>query len=208
MDFFDLLIIYLACGAPFAVYSLVSSDYHGPHSYLRPFFVLFFWPIVAGSILLRSDAFRGLYDSDRAEMVVREFEISEFRRRREAELMRRDPEFRVFAFREAFDRFVGLALEIRNADREPVESIRELGRISGRAPLTTAERALQRRAIGRLVAHRDLAREDLSRNFSFDRAAMAELERLIGDRHRAVANDVQPVDRRSEKERISLDRAA
>lgn len=209
MDLFDLLIIYFACGAPFAVYHVVSSHDResGWRSFSRPFLVLLLWPFFAGDILLKTEAVRRLYDSDRAEMVVREFELTEFRRHCEHELIRRDPGFRVLAFREAFERYVGLALEIRNADREPVESIRELLRISGRPAMRSAEQALRRAGLRKLVAHRDNARLDLSEYLTFDPAAIAKIEMMIEGRERS-ANPRAAATEGGKPNKIALDRAA
>src|SRR4051794_18618769 len=101
MNLLDLLIVYLACGMPFAVYRFALSQYGARETAIISFRAGLLWPLDGGRAVVKRlrTASRSL-SKPRIEAIRSEME----------ELLAQDnPHFARFAFREVFDRYSGLA---------------------------------------------------------------------------------------------------
>lgn len=195
MQWTDLLIIYLACGAPFGAYYAFTSREHSRNYwfYLKLAVNFIVWPQYAVRLSGRRAVVRKLFDSRFDPRVVRDFErnvkINDIRRSLEIAGAATDPEFGLFSFRESFDRYVGLSLEISEDSGDLVSATGEFAEISGKGRHEIAERCLQRRNLRNLVRHRDQARIELLLlidRMNFDKATVefvSDLEQLVGDVH-------------------------
>ncbi|MBK8811392.1 MAG: hypothetical protein IPN69_11765 [Acidobacteria bacterium] len=197
MNLFDLTIIYLACGAPFGVYFFLTSKerLHKPSFYIGLSLNFLFWIQYAVRLTLASERVRKLFDSDSKRGVGLnsrlDHKIQMIRARCEEDLHRISPNFRIFEFRDEFERMVGLNLELNGATRRPAAHVNELCEISGRGRSAPAEACLHRRNLAKLVFHRDVSRRELLSRFELLikgdamtpdlRADIAELFLIVGD---------------------------
>jgi hypothetical protein len=98
MRFVDLIIIYLACGAPFGVYQLFVSD-NSDRSIMSTAAAILLWPILAVK------QFIGLFDAE----IVRARTLRDIRTAIEETAFGKTSAEELFDFREVFDRYTGLA---------------------------------------------------------------------------------------------------
>jgi hypothetical protein len=167
MQLTDFLIIYLACGAPFGAYYAFTSREHSRNYwfYLKLAVNFIVWPQYAIRLLGRRAVVRKFFDSRFDPRVVRDFErdceINEIRRSLEIAGAASDPEFGLFSFRESFDRYVGLSIEISENSGDLPAATGEFAEISGKGRNEISERCLQRKNLRNLVRHRDRARIEL-----------------------------------------------
>lgn len=149
MSLVELIIIYLACGAPFAVFKATSRDAKASTKWLVFVTALIGWPVFAAMLITRrvrtaSSSHDAAIEQLRVQMESAAFPDNEIQG--------------VFDFREMYYRFVGLS----NAVNEP-ESARpgtELFEIGGGANNDTAARCLARRNRIRLHRHYLKARRE------------------------------------------------
>ncbi len=191
---FELSIIYLACGAPFGVFYLLSSRSEKG----RPTFVLkllgnfVFWPQFAVRLLLGSEWLRKLFDSYVLGRVGYDFGDEEKLRR-----LRKDLErlcvasvgaSRIFEFRDDFDRYAGLSVEIGRLGSGDQFAAGEFQSAAGRKATDAVSATWKRRNEIRLHAHRNIARSEFLAHFSESasnadviRTVLADLMKTIGD---------------------------
>lgn len=149
MSLVELIIIYLACGAPFAVFKATSRDANTSTKWLVFISALLGWPVFAAMLITRrirtaTDGHDPVIERLRKQMETAAFPDNEMQG--------------VFDFREMYYRFVGLS----NAVNEP-ESARpgtELFEIGGGVSNDTAARCLARRNRIRLHRHYLKARRE------------------------------------------------
>lgn len=142
MSLVELIIIYLACGAPFAVFRATSSDAGASTKWLSFATALIGWPIFAAMLLFRRVRIATAAPDADIERLRVQMETAAFP----------DREIQgVFDFRETFYRFVGLS----NAVNEPESDkpATELFEIGGGGNTQTAARCLARRNRIRLHRH-------------------------------------------------------
>jgi hypothetical protein len=167
MNIFDLLIIYLACGAPFGVYYAFTSreKRRTPMFFLKLSVNCLFWFQFGLRLILRNGRVRKSFDSAFGRRVVwenrRDSEIRSIRRSLESNLGREEFGFSVFEFREEVESYVGLILELGEASSAPAGSIVEFAEITGRGRNAVHERCIHRNNLSKLRAHRDLVRVSL-----------------------------------------------
>ena len=142
MSLVELIIIYLACGAPFAVYRATSSHASTSTKWLDFATALVGWPIFAAMLLTRRV---------RSSTAAPEAGIEKLRVQMETAAFPDNAIQGVFDFRETFYRFVGLS----NAVNEPESDkpATELFEIGGGGNSQTAARCLARRNRIRLHRH-------------------------------------------------------
>lgn len=175
MGFFDIFIVYLAFGAPFAVF-----DYLQRNNLLRAFGVFLFWPPTAFRLLSRRFRSGSAHTDVDPELDARAKKVF-------AKLQKEmGGEIGAIEFRDTFDRYVGLSLEICR-DEHPFETkSSELLRVSGRENSPAASASLNRRNAVRLARHHTDARERflelIERSQEFNALVLAlELTTLVGD---------------------------
>ncbi|HEY8560808.1 MAG TPA: hypothetical protein VIL74_10575 [Pyrinomonadaceae bacterium] len=203
MNLRDIFIIYLACGAPFAVAYFLQNRNRAAAKFLwlKTLFRFVFWVPFAVQKVVRTGLLTNLYhhafalapetDANEAR------EIDEIRRFFERKLPSRA--FSIYELRETFERYVGLSLEVRSDASEIAPSENEIYRITNHANKKLAAVCLNRRNRKRLSFHQNLARRDFfeilgkfvdrseSARDIFERAA--RLAVLVGDAEaeRAIA---------------------
>lgn len=153
MNFVDLLIVYLACGSPFAVYQATTRE-NGPQSrrFARIAFSLFLWPVIAaGSVKARLQrAFSG-------GLTVKDLE--NIRNEIEEVLFPDGSSSNVFEFRDSFYRFAGLE---QASTEVPSNASFEIFKVSKHPNAALASRVLGRKNSKRIEAHKLRAREEFS----------------------------------------------
>src|SRR5438309_5513711 len=97
MTWLDLLIVYLACGAPFAVYRIALSDGGAAETAFASFRALSIWPYLAGEA-----AVSGIRATSRRLQVPT---LRGTRADIERILLNQGAGERIFEFREIFDRY-------------------------------------------------------------------------------------------------------
>jgi len=166
MNLRDLLIIYLACGAPFGVYYFLQNRNHLETNilWLKSLLRFVFWIPFAIHLVARKSLFTNLYanrfDRSANSDAKKEIEIEEIRKLFENVFGETDLSLSIYEFREIFDRYVGLSLEIQSEDQELSPAETEIFRITNHANKKLAEICLHRRNRKRLSFHQKLARRD------------------------------------------------
>ncbi len=149
MNVTDLIIIYLACGSPFAVFRLTQTNRVDWPSVILAFML---WPVYAvmllGLVFFSNEARKKADLRNRLETLRLAIESSAFQGESISSL---------FEFREVYSRFTGLSVA---ADAAPSRSYAEIFEISGHPNQTLASRCLARRNAGKLAFHRSLARHE------------------------------------------------
>lgn len=158
MTILDFLIIYLACGSPFAVHSLVTRNEGDRRSkYMAAVANVFLWPWTA--VRLIHVFFRSLdSDSDSRSIHQRDLDLARIRSSLENAAAERSDSRTVFEFRDVFQRYSGLSLgcEVMLGTR-PAGEIFE---ITSHPDPSVASACLDRKNLSRLQMHRDHARQD------------------------------------------------
>lgn len=149
MSLVELVIIYLACGAPFAVFKATSRDANASTKWLVFATALIGWPVFAALLIMRrvrtaSSSHEAAIEQLRVQMETAAFPDNEIQG--------------VFDFRETFYRFVGLSNAVN--EPEPDKPGTELFEIGGVGSSETAARCLARRNRIRLHRHYLKARRE------------------------------------------------
>ena len=149
MSLVELVIIYLACGAPFAVFKATSRDANASTKWLVFVTALIGWPVFAALLIMRrvrtaSSSHEAAIEQLRVQMETAAFPDNEIQS--------------VFDFRETFYRFVGLSNAVN--EPEPDKPGTELFEIGGVGSSETAARCLARRNRIRLHRHYLKARRE------------------------------------------------
>ena len=142
MSWLDLAVIYLACGAPFAVFRLTERTAKSRLPGLRAVSALLLWPAVLWRHVRNAGA-----DRQRPDNV-----LDLLRRRIEAELANTCDATGIFHFREVFSRYSGLVAAAAS-DAEPDNEIYELSRHPSRALANVCLARRQKRVLARHLAH-------------------------------------------------------
>src|SRR3954447_15397451 len=150
MNFANFVIVYVACGMPFAVYRFVLSSNDTAGTALRSFSAALLWPIDGGKAAIKRlrSASRSLA---RPRIDNIRFEMEEF-------LAQTSPNLRRFEFREVFDRYAGLA---GSAGANASTGYSELYRICGEGLPPAAAACLDRTFRARIDGHTAAARREL-----------------------------------------------
>lgn len=186
MAFFDIFIVYLAFGSPFAVHEFMQQrpDLSLPQRFLVSLGVLLFW--LPSAIRLFRDRISGVNEKDSAVRRGVEERIKKIFTKMQREAgVGNDPNA-IIGFRETFDRYVGLSLEVNKTESAGDTKTAELLRISGRETGAAAEACLSRRNATRLSRHHIDAREQflesIERSHEFNTVVLAlELAGIVGD---------------------------
>lgn len=163
----DLLIIYLACGSPFAVYCATTREAKDPLYRTWSVIVsLLIWPVFALS-LLKSRI-------DHALSPLRTFpDLEKIRTTIEAQLFANAPSSSVFEFRDAFYRFAGL--EAASCEK-PSQAGFEIFKISGHPNTALASRILARNNLRKIDHHKARAHAELSEVLSLSSSTNMDAE--------------------------------
>ncbi|MEQ1606864.1 MAG: hypothetical protein ABL999_18530 [Pyrinomonadaceae bacterium] len=154
MNITDLVIIYLACGSPFAVFQATNRQKgRAGVNWTRVFTSFLLWPVFAISLLVNkifpNEASRKVEFQNRIEDLRLDFEQVAFTGESISSL---------FEFRETFYRFVGLSEAVDEVQSGKANA--EIFEISGHNNRSLASRCLARKNVNRLSFHRSAAREE------------------------------------------------
>ncbi len=170
MNFTDLIIIYLTCGAPFGVYFFFQNreNYDIFQRLLKSLLIGLFW-IPTGFRFLHQFVIKKLLKSQFAENnstdSSQKVKITQFERVFSKYLLKNNCEISLFDFRETFERYVGLTLSIPK-ENEIIITDSDFFRISNHQNFKLGEICLQRRNRLRLQSHQTQARQDLFQLFA------------------------------------------
>lgn len=196
MNILELTILYLACGAPFAVYSVFNQQLRVNilKKAVWAILTILFW-IPFALLLSRGFVTKKLKELNKraskpgdpklqTRIASLESLIAEI-------LYRGKGQFSVFEVRELLGRYVGLTLETRNQEAAQTDEINELFGVADHPDSPLASACLNRRNRLRLKQHQMQARSELLHLFSVVNAlaankneflsAIAEFAELIGD---------------------------
>lgn len=190
MNFTDLIIIYLACGSPFAVFQATNREKgRAGVNWQRVITSFLFWPFFAASALANK-----IFPNEARKKAAFQSRIEDTRFDLEQAAFSGESISSLFEFRETFYRYVGLseaADEIQSA-----RSTAEIFEISGHNNKSLATRCLARQNTRKLSYHRSAAREEFVRLISrltkptADRIEIASLAlELAGHLHDQAAAD-------------------
>jgi len=161
MTITEFIIIYLACGSPFGVQSLLESSERPVATTIIGVLTRFFvWPLSAGMMLYRLVAVKALIlvapdTQDRKVRLVR------IRRNFEAIVGSGNSRTTIFEFRDTFSRYTGLAPQLDEALDLPGTA--ELFRVSGHGDATLATICLRRQVVSKLNRHKQQAQVEFVR---------------------------------------------
>ena len=157
MNFIDLLIIYLACGAPFGVYYFLHryKEENSVRLWLKTLFVSLFWIYFA--VIFFIDKFKNRFSFVKS---INEKRLLINQKRLEETLQKSSLNISLFDFRETLERYIGLTLAVKNELPEIARSEKEIFRISRAKNTELAAICIRRRNRKRLFTHHSQARED------------------------------------------------
>lgn len=184
MTIFDLLIIYLAGGAPFGVYYFLHYRRRSisKHIWFKTILTFLFWIPFAYRLLRNGKIKRKLFnlrfdvgnDSD-SEMDKKLFSIGQQIEKIFLEV--RYP-ISIYEVREVFERYSGLTLAHKNPNDTNNQHVAELFRIANRENVKLGAICLERRNQTRLKFHQTQAREDFLKLLAKLVAKNAQVEKL------------------------------
>ena len=163
MSLSDLLIIYLAFGAPFGVYFFLSHRRRKNRLFLKSIFISAFWFPFAFRLLHRNitkGLINKLFDKNSFSDADFEIEIEQTKKDLEKVFIKCGLQISLFDFREMVERYIGLTLVSLNDDALPSEREIKIYEISGHSKKKLAAKCLQRRNRKLLSYHQNLARRD------------------------------------------------
>lgn len=167
MTYYEFLIVYLACGAPFAVYFYLQNRdrLETGQFWLKTILAFIFWiPI---SIQLFQNYFKSKkfsriqFDSAGGSDSI-ESELFSLQRNLESLILKSKFELSLFEIREIFDRYVGLTIELSDANQQTAIPENEIFTITKVQNPEIASLCNQRRNLKRLSFHHKLASNDFS----------------------------------------------
>lgn len=150
MNILDLVIVYLACGMPFAVYRVALSASGATETAIAGIRAGFLWPLDGGrAAVKRLRSVSRTLSRPRIEIIRSEME----------ELLAKEmPQFGRFQFREVFDRYSGLA---RALNSEPASHVRAISHLAVGQRAPAAEACLRRVSNAKIDRHTESARREL-----------------------------------------------
>ena len=166
MNLRDLFIIYLACGAPLGVYYFLQNRnaLETKLLFFKSLLRFVFWIPFAFQMVARTSLLTNLYNNSfdkSAETDAKKvLAIEEIKKNFEKSFVPNDFSFSIYEFREIFERYVGLSLEVMTENSEVSPAETEIFRITNHNNKKLAEICLNRRNRKRLSFHQKLARRD------------------------------------------------
>ncbi len=159
MNFFDLFIIYFACGAPFGVYFYLNRRSAENRIFFKTALVSLFW-IPFAIKLTRKYITKRFTNSILAKKdFVRDEEILKAKKDLENVFIKNKFDISIFELREIFDRYTGLTETALNQD-DSVETDSEFFEVAGNKNIRLASKCHQRRNRKLLFFHHTVAGQD------------------------------------------------
>jgi hypothetical protein len=175
----DLLIIYLACGAPCGVYFFLQNrkKLSSKKLWLKSFLTVFVWIPYAFNLL-----------HDFATNKSRASQLNEFQslNKRISKIQKlllelnfdSSSKMSLFEFREVLERYAGLTMAVNFADMSPNQAEKEVFRVAMRQNIALGANCLHRRNRQRLLFHQTLARRDFLQILAELKLFVSEKEKL------------------------------
>ncbi len=166
MNLIDLIIIYLACGAPFGVYFYLQNRVRSKSNYLwlKTTLAFVFWISFAVLIIRKSKSFKKLFIPDFNKKRLTDGWIEEklylIQKAIEKIIFESNLEMSLFEFRQTIERYVGLTLSLKSNNVNVTEQEKEIFRAGEIKNIEIASICLQRRNRKRLIFHQTRARQD------------------------------------------------
>lgn len=151
MSLIDLIILYFACGAPFAVYHFLQN-----HNRIKSFIIWMLW--IPYSIRLFHKKVTSKLNFDKNS--VSDSEIEKIQKEIEQIMFENETNFSLFEFREIFERYVGLTLTKKQKQNQVGENETEIFRVSKHENVKLGAICLNRRNQFKLKYHQTLACRD------------------------------------------------
>lgn len=177
MNLTDLIIVYLACGAPFGVYEITTLKTRSVTDAAKILLSFLFWPIFAIRILIQL-----IENGPAHKLQLSKIRLDEIRLEIERIAFTDATPSPLFEFREVFHRFTGLA-EVVN-EKSASKFSNDLFDISGHQNKALASRCLARENRRRIEFHRNRARYDfigLMVELAGDITFRNEISQLVSD---------------------------
>ena len=146
MSLTDLIIVYLACGAPFGVYYFTTFVGKG-NVFGRAFAAFFFWPVLALKLLIEKAA---------ADPRHNDLELTRIRLRMESDAFLGAAGTDLFEYRRSFNRYAGLALTKAGGSG----GVHELFPAIGHPNSELASACISRRSQRKIHIHLEQARHE------------------------------------------------
>lgn len=161
MNFYDLLIIYLACGAPLGVYYYLQNRRAGNIELLglKTLVNFLFWIPFAFQILSENISFKSIFDFGEKTDSDIERKIAPLRKELETAIAANIPQLSIFEVREILERYTGLTIACQS-ERNLVHSEIELYNVTSHKNPRLASICSARRNRERLFFHQTEARKD------------------------------------------------
>jgi hypothetical protein len=203
MTIFDLIVIYLACGAPFGVYFFLHfrKRSFSRQLWLKTILTFLFWIPFAYRLLVNGKIKRKLFqlrfDARTISDSEQESESSLLKHKIERVFLDAKFPLSIYEVREVFDRYAGLTSACQNPGKPVSEQAAELFRIAKSENVNLGAICLERRNQKRLGFHQSQAREDFLKLLEQLIAKIArplELEKLSVQFVKTL-NDVEAISR-------------
>ncbi len=168
MNIYDWLIIYLACGAPFAVYYFLQNRRvaNSNSLWLKTVLVFSFWLPFAMRLLFENRTLRNIFDKQTDSDSTRDKQLAPLRKNLETAIISIIPHKRenilaptIFEVREILERYTGLTLALQT-EPDFSRTDNEFYKISNHKNARLAEICSARRNRQRLFFHQTEARRD------------------------------------------------
>lgn len=159
MTFYDFIIIYLACGAPFGAFYFVNHRRWESRVLIRTFLITLFWLPFAFHLIKKFIDKKPDPAVLSKQEILRDEEITVVKKNLERIFSKYDPRCSVFELREVFDRYTGLTLAKDEQEISTTENSL-IYKIAGNNNFELAAKCQQRRNRKLLSFHQTLAEQD------------------------------------------------
>ncbi len=167
MNFYDFLIIYLACGAPVSVYFYYQNRrLYSKQLWLKTILNFVFWIPFFVQLLLKSRIwanFSKINFKSKTNPTEKDNRIQTLKREIENILSDSDLKISIYEFREVFERFAGLTIAYSNTNSKPHKHETEFFRVAAFQNQELSSKCLHRRNQKRLSFHQTEAEKDFLR---------------------------------------------
>jgi hypothetical protein len=166
MNPIDLLIIYLACGAPFGVYYFLQrrAQSNSISLWLKTLFNFLFWMPFALHLLRRQKTLKTFsvfkFDKTTTADSIQTKHFRSIQKQIEKILLTSDLKISIYEFREIIERYVGLSLAAQSESETTGEQEKEIFRAARMKNVELGAICLKRRNRKRLSFHQTEARRD------------------------------------------------
>ncbi len=164
MNFYDFIIIYLACGAPVGVYYyLQNRRLYSKQLWLKSILIFVFWIPFFVQLIQKSrirSNFSKIASKSKINPNASNDRIQILKREMEDILNESDLNISIYEFREVFERFAGLTLARKNNQSNPYKHEKEFYRVASFQNREISAGCLHRRNQKRLYFHQTEAEKD------------------------------------------------